>query len=182
MSTLLEISEDLLAFRTLLDDSTEDTDGEVSQEAAAALDQWFAELSDRRDAKLLGYRAYIKSEQRKAACRVAEAEQLEAEAKRLRAFARARDNRAEWLKDCLADFMRAQGVRKIEGDGYKFTLQTNGGKQAVDVSGCEPRDLPPQHQIVHVTANKDTLRDALLAGERIGGVVLVPKGEHVRVN
>ena len=55
MATLLEISDDLLAFRQLLEDAGEAGDGELTPEAAQALEAWFGELSTNRDAKLDAY-------------------------------------------------------------------------------------------------------------------------------
>jgi hypothetical protein len=60
MPTLLEISDDLIAFRQLLEELCDETGGELPAELAESLDSWFAELDQNRDAKLDAYCALIR--------------------------------------------------------------------------------------------------------------------------
>ena len=69
MATLLAIADDLVAFRQLLEEAAADDDGELTPEADAALESWFAELGHQRDAKLDAYCALIREWTLRAAAR-----------------------------------------------------------------------------------------------------------------
>jgi hypothetical protein len=180
MPTLLDINQSLVAFQQLLDESTDES-GEISPEAEAVLTAWFEELEQDRDAKLNAYGALIREWQLQAACRRAEAEQIDAESKRLKAVAVARENRVKRLKERLMEFMQGQGVKKIETARHKFTVCANGGVQGVVVS-VPADELPAAFQHIAITPATETLRAALLRGEQIGGVELQPRGSHLRIS
>jgi hypothetical protein len=179
--SLLDISEELVAFRQLLEESADEDDGEISPAAAEALEAWFAELETNRDAKVDAYCHLVREWNLQAACRRAEAEQIQAEANRLKAVAAARENRVKRLKERLKQFMEFNGLKKIETASSKAAVCGNGGNQSVQVN-CLPEQLPPAFQKVVVSPATDELRKALLAGQRVEGVELLPRGTHLRIS
>ena len=109
MPSLLKIADELLSFRELLEEDI-DEHGVISDESASALDQWFAELGDQRDAKLDNYAALCREMTLRAAVRKEEAERL---LKRVQAD----ENAVKRLKERAKLFMELTGEKKIETAG-----------------------------------------------------------------
>jgi hypothetical protein len=166
--TLLDISADVQALADLLEEA-----GELTPEASAAVEQWFAELGGAEQTKLDNYCALIRSLQLRAAARKEEAERL---AKRVRID----EATASWLKQNLLRYMHATGSKKIETDRYLLTRRVNGGKQPLEIT-LPVDQLSPLYQRVEVKADQDEIRAALEAGVIVDGCRLLPRGEHVEI-
>lgn len=172
MSTLIDINADLVAFQTLLDECGD----ELSPEAAAALDEWFAELSAKQTDKLDAYGAVIRQFELRAVARQAEID-------RLAVRVRVDQNNAKRLKDRLLAFLDAQEVSKVETARYKFSACNNGGKLPVKL----PEDvgtLPAEYRRVEtrVIADQEKIRAALEEGREVPGCRLLPRGRHLRIS
>jgi hypothetical protein len=170
MSTLLQISEGLLAFQRLLDES----DGELTPEVEAALDQWFAELSDARDQKLDAYAALIRECTLRASVRKAEQE-------RLALRVRVDEKLAKALKERLKLFLEVQGISKVETQRYRITVCKNGGKQPLEVN-ADPSALPAVCQRITIAPDLDAIYKHLESGIPVAGCRLLPRGKHVRIS
>lgn len=171
MSTLLQISEDILALGSLFE---EQDDGELSPEREAILDAFFKEAMTNRDDKMDNYGALIRQFQLRAAVRKEEME-------RLAIRVRVDENAAKRLKDRLKEFMEIHELKKIETNRYQLRVQANGGKQAVEVA-CSPDSLPVIYQRIKIEADNDALRDAISSGAKVNGVTLLPRGSHLRIS
>jgi len=172
MATLLEISEDLLALNDLIEGDVDAT-GEISPEAAAALDQWFAELTQDRDRKLDNYGALVRERTLRAAARREEME-------RLAIRVRVDENQVKYLKQRLMEFLIVQKTPKVETRRYKFSCCGNGGVQPMDVPE-RPEDLPKDYQKQVVAADTEKIRADLAAGKTVAGCCLRERGKHLRI-
>jgi hypothetical protein len=170
MASLLEISEDLVAFRQLL----EEADGEITPENEQAIEAWFADLGEMRDAKLDAYAALISEWTLRAAARRQEKERLE---RRICAD----ENNVKRLKNRLKLFMEAQGETKIETRRYRISISNNGGKQPVEVSAA-PSSLPACFQKITIEPDVEAIREALVQGQTIDGCKLLPRGTNLRIS
>src|SRR5437773_810792 len=116
MPTLIEISQDLVAFKSLLDEC----DTEITPEIEQAIEAWFAELDASSKDKLDNYAALIRELTLRAAARKEEKERL---AKRIAVD----ENTVSRLKERLKMFMEIQGIRSIEMHRYKLAVANTGG-------------------------------------------------------
>lgn len=175
-SSLLDISEDLVALQLLIEEYAEEHDGEISPEIAATLDAWFGDISGQFNDKLDNYATLIRICTLRAAARKEEKERLE---KRVRVD----ENMIGKLKERLKMIFEARKLPKVETRRYKIWVQKNGGKQPLDLSAITDvsKQLPLKYQVVRVEANTDALRESLEAGEVVEGVKLLERGTHVRI-
>lgn len=161
--TLTTIEQDLDALDALL----AELGGDISEaDAEAAIDAWFSELGEARDAKLNGYARRIQALEWAAEAKKAEAARL--------AAARKRDeSNADWLKRRLLSFVQTRGApikgratHQVETDLFRFTETLNGGKRPITYL-VDPLDLPEELRTdvitVRVTANHDLAFDAVAA-------------------
>jgi len=176
MATLLAIADDLLAFRQLVEEAAEGNDGELTPEAASALESWFDELGTQRDVKLDAYCALIREWTLRASARREEAERL---AKRVRVD----ENAVRGLKERLKFFLELEGIKSVETARYKVSVCGNGGRQALEI-GVHPTDLPAGFRRVTVTPDEEAIRSALASGEDLDlyGIRLLPRGTHLRIS
>lgn len=138
--TLHVIEEDLDALDAIL----ADLGGDVSEEEAeAAVNAWFAELGDARDAKLNGYARRIQALE-------SHAEAKKAEIARLAAQRKQDESAADWMKRRLLSFVRERGTpikgkptRMVETSLFKFTETMNGGKEKLTYL-TDPLELPAE--------------------------------------
>lgn len=136
--TLTNIEQDLDALDALL----AELGGEISEEdAEAAIDAWFSELGEARDAKLDGYARRIQALEVAAYAKKEEAARLAAGRKR-------DESNADWMKRRLLDYVQRRGAqvkgkttRQIETTLFRFVETLNGGKRALTYL-VAPLDLP----------------------------------------
>lgn len=172
MATLLEISEDMIALNDLIEGDV-DASGEISEEAAAALDAWFAELTKDRDRKLDNYGALVRERTLRAAARREEME-------RLAIRVRVDENQVKYLKQRLLEFLDVHRTPKVETRRYKFSCCNNGGVQPMDLPE-DPKKLPTEYQKIEIKADSEKLRAALVEGKEVVGCRLLPRGRHLRI-
>lgn len=167
MSTLYQITDDLLALDALLDE----VGGDITDErAAAAVDEWLADLQANLDRKIDGYCALI---QQIAAWQKA----AEDEAKRLADLARVRANKAAGLKERLKSALELLGMKKVQTGRFQVSVCGNGGKAPMDIHGPVP-----EHYIKHIPqVDNDSIRADLEAGNSLDFAVLMNRGTHLRI-
>ena len=168
MTTLYSISEDLLALDAILDAS----DGEISDEAASALDAWFAELGTARDMKIDGYCALIREMEARATARYEEA-------RRLKALADADAKKGERLEGRLREFFALHDLKKLDTPRFSLSLVTNGGKQALEVFGEVPVAFMRSRTVESVDTDK--VRAAIESGTSLPFATLKPRGQSLRI-
>lgn len=184
--SLFQISDDLLA----LDDLLSEVGGEITEdEAGAALEKFFDELGEERDAKLDNYGALIRQYEAKAEAR-------QAEAQRLQRLAATDANNAKRLKTRLLAFFELHGIKKLETLRFKFSVQANGGKAPLVVPEQwerEPASAPEQFHHHVIQLDKEAIRAALEAvfdgdsaqveAEKLmdAGCSIAPRGAHLRI-
>jgi hypothetical protein len=168
MPTLLEISGDLLALSDLLEESG----GEVTPETEAAIDAWFADLGEQRDAKIDNYAALVRELTLRAAARKEEQE-------RLALCVRVDENTVKRLKERLKLFMELQGLRKLETARYRVSVQANGGRPPLEIPDATA--VPVEYQRVVISADVDAIHAALKQGVEVPGVRQLARGSHLRI-
>jgi hypothetical protein len=99
-----------------------------------------------------------------------EADQIDAEIKRLKAMKESRYKKVTWLTDSLKKAMMVSGIEKIESPLFKISLRRS---EAVEVDVVEA--LPASFQNVKnvVTADKMAIKEAIKKGENVFGARLV---------
>jgi hypothetical protein len=99
-----------------------------------------------------------------------EADQIDAEIKRLKAMKESRDKKVTWLTESLKKAMLVSGIEKIESPLFKISLRRS---EAVEVE--IPEALPVDWQIkkVTITADKVAIKKAIKEGYSITGARLV---------
>lgn len=173
VSTLLEISEDLLSLEAVVDEFTTE-DGEIDPKVAEAIEQWFAELEEDRDRKLDNYGALVREKLLRAKSRKEEAD-------RLQALVRADENQAKYLKQRMLEFFDRHKIKKLDTHRFRFSVRGNGGLEPLDKPE-DPTTLPEQYQRKIIEADTDTIRKALAAGIQVPGCALKPRGRHLQIN
>lgn len=168
MTTLYSISEDLFTLDAILDAS----DGEISDEAASALDAWFAELGAARDTKIDGYCALIRELETRADGRDMEAHRLAARAATDRA-------KAMHLQGRLREFFTLHDLRKVETPRFSLSLVANGGKQALEVFGEVPPAFMRSRTVESI--DNDKVRAAIESGASLPFATLKPRGFSLRI-
>lgn len=148
----------------LLAECVDPETGEITDEAAAELDQ----LEMARDEKALAVAAYLKGEECEAAAVKAEADRL---AKRVRTH----QNRARWLHDYLATYF----PQDHKASNANTRLTWAGSPAAVvldpDVEAHPEAKLCERFLRRTVVPNKIEIGNALKAGETVPGAKLVKR-------
>jgi len=170
--TLLDISNDMIAFDELIANAEQNLDDPGVQEIMQA---WAREVTDNLEYKVDNYAAYLSMLE-------ARAEVRKTEAKRLAERARIDEANADRLKNHLKTVLELNGIRKLETARYSLTVAANGGKQGVEI-GVAPEALPKDLQVVTVSvkANTDMIRGKLMAGEAVEGCRLIERGTNLRI-
>lgn len=148
--------------------------GADSPEAAAAMDEALADLDALLDSKAEGYAKIICELEARAGVR-------RTEAKRIAALAQADDNLAQRLKDRLRDAMTRTGRTRIDGNLFRLSVATNGGKQPLVIDPGVVDDLPASLTRIVREPDKDAIRAALEGGEAVPGCTLMPRGSSLRI-
>lgn len=167
MSTLYEITDDLLALDALLDE----VGGDITDErAAAAVDEWMADLQANLDRKIDGYCSLIQNID-------ALANAASAEAKRLADLARVRSNKVNGLKDRLKFALETLRMKKVQTARFQVSVCGNGGLAPLDIHGPVP-----EHYIKHIPqVDNDSIRADLESGKSLDFAVLMNRGTHLRI-
>ncbi|HET7322689.1 MAG TPA: siphovirus Gp157 family protein [Longimicrobiaceae bacterium] len=161
--TLITIEQDLDALDALL----AELGGEISEEEAeAAIDAWFSELGEARDAKLDGYARRIQALDIAASAKKEEIARLAAGRKR-------DETNADWMKRRLLDYVQRRGAeikgkttRQIETTLFRFVETLNGGKRALTYlvpPSALPETIRTDVLTIRVTAGHDVAHAAVAA-------------------
>ncbi len=99
-----------------------------------------------------------------------EADQIDAEIKRLKAMKESRDKKVTWLTESLKKAMLVSGIEKIDSPLFKISLRRS---ESVEVPVVE--SLPKFYQNVKnvVTADKMAIKEAIKKGENVFGARLI---------
>ena len=174
MRKLFDIAEDLLCLDALLNE----IEGDVSRmgEAEPVLVAWIDGLAIEEGKKLDGYVNWIKQLEMEATAAHAEADQFAAKAK-------ARDERAKWLKNRLKMYLEVTGrTEALTDSGRTVAVQKNGGKvpiefnEGIDIDWVEPRFIKTTKSI-----DTDEVRRALEAGEELELAKFGKFGTNLRI-
>lgn len=99
-----------------------------------------------------------------------EADQIDAEIKRLKAMKESRDKKVTWLTESLKKAMLVSGIEKIESPLFKISLRRS---EAVEVEIPEALPVDWQFKKVTITADKVAIKKAIKEGYSITGARLV---------
>jgi hypothetical protein len=99
-----------------------------------------------------------------------EADQIDAEIKRLKAMKESRDKKVTWLTESLKKAMLVSGIEKIESPLFKISLRRS---EAVEVEIPEALPIDWQVKKVTITADKLAIKKAIKEGYSITGARLV---------
>ncbi len=170
--TLYEIRE----LRDLLDEALAATEGELSPEAEAQL----AALDIAANEKIESVALYIREQ-------LAQAEAIEAEAKRLQDRARARLNAAKSLKDYLAREMERLGKDKMNGVLVTVAMQNNPPSVKGDLEPAtlaEMMDTAPtfvRYAPASYALDRRAVLDAYKRGETIPEGLTIEQTKSLRI-
>ena len=170
MATLLQIGDEAAALAALIDELP---DGELTPEAATALEAWFAQIGEQRDKKIDGYCAIIRELELRSDAR-------HEEAARLAKLASGEANIAKRLRDRLKLFFELTGLQRVDTQRFRVSLAGNGGVRPVHID-CDAGALPEAFRKVECRADLPAIRDALLTGATIPGCRLDERGKSLRI-
>ena len=102
------------------------------------------------------------------------------EAARIKELADRDTNAAKQMKSRLQYFFSLQNLKKLETKSFRLSVCANGGHQPIEVT-IPPEELPKEFQKVTITANNESIREALNMGTSLSGCRLLPRGEHIRI-
>ena len=168
--TLLDITDDLLAMDALIGE----VDGDITG-VENVFDEWFAELDKDLKGKVDNYCALMATMEGRAAIR-------HEESKRLYRLAKSDERNAEYLRSRLKGALELRGVSKLDTARYRIGIVKNGGAPPVviDLVAQVPdefcRIIPETKE-----ADKEKLREALVAGQTIPGVHLGERGTRLSI-
>lgn len=168
MSSLYEITGNILALQDMLEEPLED-----EQVLLDTLDA----VSGEYEFKLESYCKVIKNLE-------ADIVGIKAEVDRLTTKRRVLENNIERLKKAMYDSMRATNTPKIKGQLFTLAIQKNGGKIPV-IYDKDNKDITanlPDNLVNYVeTPNLDAIREALEHGQVVTGFTLGERGESLRI-
>ncbi|MGK7957446.1 MAG: siphovirus Gp157 family protein [Crocosphaera sp.] len=158
MTTLWELSDDLLTLEHLIDDIQDDetlSNEEKEAKIESLFDNWLQSSQDFEN-KALRVAAYIRHQES-----IAEARKNEA--KRLRALANQSQKQADRLRTYLIRQMKLTGKTKVEGIDGKLSLRKLPAKVAI----ANPDQIPEQYLKVEVSPRLSEIKKAIKANPSI---------------
>ena len=173
--TLYEISDKLEELNNLLE-NLEDVIipaelAEVFQELLDETSKTKADFTDKIDNIL----ALIQSRKKWLQIRKEESD-------RLNKLIKKDENTIKFLTEYLLKHLEAQEVKKMRTKRFNLTVANNGGKLPLWInSKMNPQDLPKKYQQVIVEVNKNAIREALEAGEKLEFAGFSERGKHLRI-
>ena len=169
MPALFEITADILrAYETLVD-----SDGEVSEENAAALEALAKIEADKLD----GYYFVIRKAEMEESAAKAQLDQWKKKADARRKF-------IEYMKARVLEHLQTTGQAKaVTPSGNTFAVQKNGGRPGIKIQdGISPTDVDPKYTVVKVEFNNDAIREAMDRDEPDASFAyFAPVGSHLRL-
>lgn len=179
MSTLFEIGAQHRALVAQLENLLEELNGDITDpEIASLIDEWFTGNDEALKEKLDGYCAIIGEQKAIAAARLEES-------KRIAGLASQNTALATKLEERLKYFFETEGIGKVETARYKVSVVSNGGKcSLVMTEGLQPDALPPRLLRLAPAVlefNKEAIRAALEAGQKVEGFSIAPRGTRLAI-
>lgn len=102
------------------------------------------------------------------------------ESSRIRQLAMTDMNKVKAMKNRLMYFFEMQGISKLDTKTFRLTIAKNGGVQPIEIN-VPVEQLPEACRKVEVTPNMDQIRELVDNGIPIDGVVVLPRGKHLRI-
>ena len=96
---------------------------------------------------------------------------------RLEKRQKALENRADRLKNYLAEIMKNTGKTNFKTQLHTFRIQKNGGKRALTIDG----EVPAEYTKTVIENDTDKIRQALENGEKLPFAHLEAQGESLRI-
>lgn len=151
--TMWEIAIDHAEFEQLL----ESIDGDISQEDAARIQQYFEDIETEKDQKLEAYGRFITSLEARAHARKAEAE-------RIAALGKADQAKADHLRKRLTLVFKFANWKIVQTPSFKFNLRGSGGVKPLFISDeylDDPHKLPEKFRKSKEYPNNEEIRKVL---------------------
>lgn len=167
--SLLSLSDDMNALDEILAETGGDLSDPRSEEILSA---WEAELESNLSAKVDGYCRFISELEARASARAQEAARLAARAK-------IDESTASRLRERLRSTWEARSLPAIETANYRVSLAKNGGKAPLDVHGEVPPEFTKTKTVVE--PDREKIRTALEAGERLPFALLMERGSRISI-
>lgn len=163
MSTLYELTEEMMALSEMMEDS--ETDEQVLLDTIEG-------VSGEYDAKIENYCKLIKNLD-------AESKALKEESKRLSARQKTIDGNISRLKAFMLESMRQVG--KTEAGGLlKAKIAKNGGMLPLKVN-VQPEELPEEYRRTVYETDNEAIRKALDEGKELDFAEYGERGESLRI-
>lgn len=157
MATLHELTHEFINLQNILESlEGEEIPEELEATITEMLQQW-NENKGKIDDKIDGYVSLIRQLNN-------DAEQLEAEAKRLRERADSERKKAEYLKHRLYQFLELTGQNKLKTT--RNTVSIRQASQAPLIIKCDPKVLPEKWQRITIDADKTAIKEAIKNGDK----------------
>lgn len=174
MPTLYQISVDADRIIEMMD-RTQGSDALMTPEDIEANEAFLEGLRTEAGIKADGYARTIREYEARAAAR-------RSEAKAMGELAATAERSAESVKRFVLWCMDRLDVKRIDGGSFTLAAQANGGKQPVEVF-ADVESLPAKFVRARIDADKDAIRDALLAGDADAAkfACLQPRGVSLRI-
>lgn len=162
--TLFEIHN---AIRLIVADTP--PDGELTDQQLDAIDRLSIDFETKADGYCSLYKEFT-----------AEADAIEAEAKRMAARAESKRNEGQRLRERLALVMTNLGQPKVKTKRFTCWLQANPPSVKI---GCPVEDLPDEFRRVKtvIEADKKAMIEASEAGKELPSGCEVVRGQHLRI-
>lgn len=107
------------------------------------------------------------------------ADGMENEEKRLKESRRVLENKIQRIKNYYLDELSLMGKKKVLTNRGTMSICQNGGKLPLKI---DDESLIPENYFKYVPAiDKESLRDALMNGEKIAGAHLEERGRYLRI-
>lgn len=165
MSSLYEVTGDLLTIQSMLEDDVD----------PVALADTLEAVQGEYEIKLESYCKVIKNLE-------ADVVGIKAEVDRLSGKRKVLENNIDRLKKAMFDSMKATETSKIKGQLFTVAIQKNGGKIPVIVSpDADTSKLPDQLVVITEKPNIEAIRELLEAGKLVEGFTLGERGESLRI-
>ena len=166
MSSLYDITGDLLTLQNLLSESVDDEQ---------VLLDTLEGVQGEYEYKLESYCKIIKNLE-------ADTEALKNEAKRLSDKRKVLENNIDRLKKAMFDSMRATGTDKVKGQIFTVAIQKNGGKlPVIAADNVDLTKLPDELIKVVTSPDLEAIREWLETGNAVEGFTLGERGESLRI-
>ena len=150
-------------------------DGGTEEGVLAAIEAYFGDLLNERDAKLDNYVRFIAEKTAIAATR-------KQEAQRLSALAKTDENTAKRSKDFLKILFDSKNWQKIETKLHKFWIQNNGGAKPIVISdGIDATKVDEKYRKVTIDIDMEAVRADLAAGVEVPFAQYGEVGTYLRI-